>query len=65
MRFLVLKSKLFDKGEDRNEEVDCDNCSKYRSYFGVLWRDFYKTTKAKRYTNYKLKWISNSKAEDE
>lgn len=51
MRFLVLKSKLFDKGEDRNEEVDCDNCSKYRSYFGVLWRDFYKTTKVKRYTN--------------
>lgn len=51
MRFLVLKSKLFDKGEDWNEEVDCDNCNKYRSYFGVLWRDFYKTTKAKRYNN--------------
>lgn len=51
MRFLVLKSKLFDKGEDRNEEVDCDNCNKYRNYFGVLWHDFYKTTKAKRYTN--------------
>ena len=36
MRFLVLKSKLFDKGEILNEKVDCDNCSKYRGYFGML-----------------------------
>ena len=30
MRFLVLKSKLFDKGEDRNEEVDCEFKSRRR-----------------------------------
>lgn len=51
MRFFGAKIKTVWQGEDRNEEVDCDNCSKYRSYFGVLWRDFYKTTKSKRYTN--------------
>ena len=36
MRFLVLKSKLFDKGEILNEKVDCDNCSKYRGEASVL-----------------------------
>lgn len=50
MRFLVLKSKLFDKGEILNEKVDCDNCSKYRGYFGMYRCDIYKTAKAKRRT---------------
>ena len=37
-------------GEILNEKVDCDNCSKYRGYFGMYRCDIYKIAKAKRRT---------------